>query len=57
MKTLREFLEQFSGRVIGRTNHTTGEAMARRKENERNAEEARKKREKVAAATNRGEEQ
>lgn len=52
MKTLRQFLEQFSGRVIGKTNHTSGEAMARRKENASAAEKADKKSEKIVASTN-----
>lgn len=55
MKTLKQFLEQFSGRVMGRTNHTSGEAISRRKENASAAEKADKKSEKVVASTNRGE--
>jgi len=55
MKTLKQFLEQFSGRVMGRTNHTSGEAMARRKENASASDRAEKKSEKVVASTNRGE--
>jgi len=55
MKTLKQFLEQFSGRVIGRTNHTSSEAMARRKENAGASDRAEKKREKIVASTNRGE--
>jgi hypothetical protein len=41
MKTYNEFMEQFSGRQMGRTNHLAGETMARRKENERASQERR----------------
>ena len=40
---------------MGRTNHTSGEAMARRKENASASDRAEKKSEKVVASTNRGE--
>lgn len=45
MKTYTEFMEQFSGRVIGKTNSLASETMARRKENERKAEQDRRERE------------
>lgn len=41
MKTYNEFMEQFSGREMGRTNHLARETMARRKENERASQERR----------------
>lgn len=44
MKTYNEFMEQYSGREIGRTNSLAAETMARRKENERKAEERRRER-------------
>jgi len=45
MKTYNEFMEQYSGREIGSTNDYASETMARRKENERKAEQDRRERE------------
>ena len=42
MKTYNEFMEQYSGREMGKTNDLASETMARRKENERAAEQRRK---------------
>ena len=42
MKTYNEFMEQYSGREIGKTNSLASETMARRKENERATEQRRK---------------
>ena len=53
MKTYKQFMEQYSGRQIGRTNHTTGAAIAKRAANARAAERADKKSEKIITATNR----
>ena len=41
MKTYNEFMEQYSGHMIGATNHTSDDAMERRKENERAAKQRR----------------
>ena len=42
MKTYNEFMEQYSGREMGKTNDQASETMARRKENERKSEENRR---------------
>jgi hypothetical protein len=42
MKTYNEFMEQYSGREIGKTNDLASETMARRKENERATQQRRK---------------
>jgi hypothetical protein len=53
MKTYKQFMEQFSGHVIGSTNSRVGAAMAKRASNASAAEKADKKSEKIVAATNR----
>jgi hypothetical protein len=53
MKTYKQFMEQFSGHVIGSTNSRVGAAMAKRASNASAAEKADKKSEKIIAATNR----
>ena len=52
MKTYKQFMEQFSGHVIGSTNSRVGAAMAKRASNASAAEKADKKSEKIVAATN-----
>ena len=57
MKTYNEFMEQYSGREIGKTNDLASETMARRKENERAAEQRRKEAERDRAEREREAEQ
>jgi hypothetical protein len=49
MKTYNEFMEQYSGREMGKTNDLASETMARRKDNERAAEQRRKEAEQKRA--------
>lgn len=57
MKTYNEFMEQYTGREIGKTNDLASETMARRKENERVAEQRRQEAEQKRAEREREAEQ
>ena len=53
MKTYNEFMEQYSGVEMGKTNSRASETMAKRAANARAAEKADKKSAKIIPATNR----